>query len=82
MSDDGDFSSQNEIDEHERIFKERARVKQEEEKLINLVRIEAGVKYCIDCEDEISPPARALIRTVIRCLDCQEFLEKEKRSFN
>jgi RNA polymerase-binding transcription factor DksA len=81
MSDDGDFSSQNEIDEHERIFKNRALRKREEEKVISSVRVECGVKYCVDCDEEILPKARAKLAWVVRCIDCQEFLEKEQRNF-
>jgi RNA polymerase-binding transcription factor DksA len=82
MSDDADFSSQLEIDEHQRIFKDRALKQAEEKKLLGQVRIECGVKYCIDCEEEILPKARSQLAWVARCIDCQEFLERESKSYN
>ena len=76
MSDEGDFSSQQEIEDHERIFKARAKARAEE--LSKQPVTILGVTYCDDCNDEI-PPKRAKIPGVVRCIDCQELYERDSR---
>jgi len=76
MSDDADFSSEQEIFDNARALHEHRRSSS-----IEAPHIECGIKYCLDCGEEVTPKARAELKWVVRCLDCQEFLEKEQKTY-
>ena len=92
MSDEADFSSEQEIVDNARALKEWQRQKHggfirleygvvwstnpEESKNWMPVVDKGTVKVCFDCDEEILPQARADIPHVIRCLDCQQDFER------
>lgn len=76
MADDADFSSELEIQDVARALSKHSSRKQEPP-LID----EHGIKLCVDCEEAI-PAKRAALVWVVRCIDCQQILEKEERCGN
>ena len=69
--DDGDLSTDVEIEHNERVLREHARRNREQPDFND-----DGAKVCIDC-DSLIPEARAKLDFVVRCIYCQE--EEDKR---